>query len=73
MAARKRLPQGFRRTTMRNASPAAKQALLQAFACLYSDTPGPTGDEALAELEQRKREADASRQRQGELVLRGID
>lgn len=50
---------------------AALRGLAAAQAALYSHERGPVGDEALALLEQRKREDDARRNRQGVLVLRG--
>ena len=51
-------------------TPASVRGLQQALAVLYSDERGPTGDEALAILEQRRRDDDARRLAQGCLPLR---
>ena len=49
----------------------ARQALLRARAELYSDTPGYTTEQTLAERERLRLEDEARRACQGTLPLRG--
>ena len=56
--------------TRSRVTPASMRGLQQAIAALSSDERGPTGDEALAILEQRRRDDDARRLAQGCLPLR---
>lgn len=51
-------------------TPSAVQAMLKARAELYSDAPGLQGDDALAERERLRLEAEAKARRQGVLLLR---
>jgi hypothetical protein len=51
--------------------PSARQALLRARAELYSDAPGYTTEQTLAERERLRLEDEAKRARQSTLPLRG--
>ncbi|SHG64385.1 hypothetical protein SAMN05660380_01157 [Xylella fastidiosa] len=71
MMARHRLPSGYRRqgrVTMTLRQCAGLRAALEA---LYSSEPGVSGAAALAARERMRVEAEASRCRQGVLLLRG--
>lgn len=58
------------RSALAKPSANAARGMQMAMASLYGSERGPTGEEALAELEQRRREDDARRAGQGVLVLR---
>lgn len=71
VAARRRLPSGFRRQPVVKMTQAAREGMQAALAALYSDSPGLTGEAALAERERMRIEADAAQRKQGVLLLRG--
>jgi hypothetical protein len=58
------------RSTLAHPNAVAQRGMTMALAALYGSEPGPTGDDALAEREQRRREDEARRAGQGVLVLR---
>lgn len=53
----------------RPANTASMRGLQAAMAALYDGVPGPSGDEAVAVLEQRRRDDEARRMAQGCLPL----
>lgn len=66
-----RLPQGYRRQPVVKMTPAQRAGLQAALAALYSESPGLTGEQALAERERLRVEGEAAERRQGVLLLRG--
>lgn len=58
------------RSALARPNAAARRGIAMAFVALYGAEPGPTGEDALAECEQRRREDEARRAGQGVLVLR---
>lgn len=58
------------RSALARPNEAAQRGLAAARAAMASAEPGPTGDEAIALLEQRRREDEARRHGQGVLPLR---
>jgi hypothetical protein len=58
------------RSVLAKPTAAAARGLAMAREALATVEPGPTGDDAIAMLEQRRREDDARRESQGVLQLR---
>lgn len=71
MAARKRLPRGYRRQPSVRATAATGRGMLAALQALYAPAQELSSEEMLAELEQRRIDAAAAEHRQGVLHLRG--
>lgn len=71
MMARHRLPSGYRRQGRVTMTPRQCAGLRAALEALYSSEQGVSGAAALAARERMRVEAEASRCRQGVLLLRG--
>ncbi|WP_155561135.1 hypothetical protein ACN3VN_01715 [Xylella fastidiosa] len=71
MMARHRLRSGYCRQGKGTMTPRQCAGLMAALEALYSSEPGLSGAAALAERERMRVDAEASRCRQGVLLLRG--
>ncbi|MEN5208007.1 hypothetical protein ABE493_07775 [Stenotrophomonas terrae] len=67
-----RVPRASRRNRRKVLSVEARRAIDEAMALLSGGETGLQGDDALAERERLRVEAEAARQRQGELTLGAV-